>query len=387
MNDNRAYPYLPDYRPSVPLADASATVSHYTEQVPLEDERLRRLMATAPAIGIHDHPFKLPENLDAENWGTWRRAQRLEYAYDSMRASGVTAAVASTNSWHTAGEIETMLLRFLADLAHHPGFHLVSRAVDVTSGASEEGLPSSLGVILGLESLTEFTPDVDNVERLFGMGVRVGGMIYSDGSILGGGLSSTYDEGLTTQGIAFLREMNALGMVADFAHAGDRTTFHAIEVSEAPIMISHAGARSVWPTSRMKPDDLIVALAQSGGVIGVEAPPNSTCAPGKSGHDIDQVMAHVERIIEVAGIDCVALGLDVVFGPHHQLHEIRSQGAHSDVSAVDGRRKARFVDGVENPREAFWNIAWWLIQHGYGDEDIRKILGGNALRYLQKVLP
>lgn len=382
------YPYLPGYAAPVPLADPSMTISAYSAGVDRTDPRLRALMAQAPAIGVHDHPFLLPADLNAETWGRWREAKRLEYAYEAMRSSGVTAAVASTNSWHTAQEIETMLVRFLADLDRHEGFHLVRRFQDIERGRSATGdLPSSLGIILALESMTEFAHDLDAVERLYGMGVRVAGMIYSDGNILGGGLSSAHDEGLTSLGRSFVARMNALGMVPDFAHAGDRTTFDAIEVSEKPILVSHAGSRSLWPTSRMKPDDLVIALAQSGGVIGIEAPPNSTCVLGRTGHDIDQVMAHVEHVIEIAGIDAVVLGLDVVFGPHHQLHGIRAQGSVTGTSPVDGRESARFVDGVENPEEAFWNVGWWLMEHGYADEDILKILGGNALAYFRRVLP
>ncbi|MFG1955665.1 dipeptidase [Micromonospora sp. NPDC048830] len=385
---NRPYQHLPWYQPPVAYADQHATRSSYSARVDRADGRLRRLLATAPAIGIHDHPFLLPANLDAENWGNWRREKRLEYAYEAMASSGVTAAVASTNSWHTAAEIETMLPRFLADLAHHDGFHLVSRFADLTAGiAPDGGLPTSVGVILGLESMTEFGHDLDAVERLFGLGVRVGGLIYSDGNLLGGGLSSAFDEGLTSQGRAVLRRMNEVGMVADFAHAGDRTTLDAIEASTVPIMISHAGSRSLWPTSRMKPDDLIKALADTGGIIGVEAPPNSTCVPGQEGHTIDHVMAHVERIVELVGVDAVALGLDVTFGPHHQLHMIRAAAPHGDVRPVDGLPRATYVDGLENPEEGFWNAGWWLIEHGYADEDIRKILGGNALRYFKTVMP
>lgn len=361
------------------LADQNKNISEYTKKVRRDDERLRRLMREAPAIGLHDHPFLLPANLDNENWGTWRTQKRLTYAYEAMSRSGMTAAVASTNSWHTAEEIITMMIRLNADITHHEGFHVVNSFADIVR-------ESSVGIILGLESMTEFGHDLDKVEYLYGLGVRVAGMIYSDGNVLGAGLSSAYGDGLSSQGRAFLARMNDLGMVADFAHAGDRTTLEAIERSTAPILISHAGARSLWQTSRMKPDDVLHALTESGGLIGVEAPPNTTCAPGLTGHDIDQVMAHVEYLIELIGIDSVGLGLDVVFGPHHQLHEIRAQGPVSDTNPVDGRARVDYVDGVENPEEAFWNIGWWLMERGYSDEDIKKLLGGNALRYLERVM-
>jgi membrane dipeptidase len=70
--------------------------------------------------------------------------------------------------------------------------------------------------------------------------------------------------------------MNQLGMLVDLAHVGDRTSTDAAEASGQPVVISHAGARARWPSPRMKPDDVLRAVATAGGVIGVEAPPGST---------------------------------------------------------------------------------------------------------------
>lgn len=384
----KPYPYIDGYESAVPVADPFTERSTYNAKVDRTDERIRRLIANAPTVSLHDHAFLLPADLNAENWGKWRAAKRVEFAYEGVRASGLTAGVFTSNSWHTAAEIETMFIRFIADLDHHENVHLVRRFRDLLAGRNtvEGELPTSVGVILGLESMTEFAHDLDSVEHLYGIGVRLGGMIYSDGNILGGGLNSTFDEGITTQGKAFVRQMNSIGMVVDLAHAGDKTTFDTIEYSEKPILVSHAGARSLWPTRRMKPDSLVKALAASGGLIGVEAAPNSTLVPGGGAHDISQVMQHAERLIEVGGIDSVALGLDVTYGPHHQLHAIRAQGTHTGTDPVDGRPASSMVDGLENPTESFWNIAHWLIEHGYSDEDASKLLGGNAVRYFEQVL-
>jgi membrane dipeptidase len=381
-----AYHYLSDYTPPVELADDTREISTYNEKVDRGDPRLRAVLASAPAISLHDHPFRLPADLSARNWGAWRPAQRLTFGYEGMAESGMTATVACTNSWHNADEIRTMLARLNTDIAAHDGVHVVHRAADLDRGRrADGGLPDSLAVILGLESMTQFAHDVDAIEVLFGLGVRVGGLIYSDGSMLGGGLSMAYDEGLTGQGRAFVRRMNEVGMVVDLAHAGDRTTLDAIEASTAPVMISHAGSRSLWPTSRMKPDDVLLALRGHGGLVGVEAPPNSTPVPDRPGHDIDAVMAHVDALVELLGIDSVALGPDVVFGPHHQLHRIRA-GAPAATERRDGQPLVEWVDGVENPKEAFWNITWWLMDHGWSDEDIRKVVGGNAHGFLRTVL-
>lgn len=380
------YHYLTEYQEPVEFADDEGEISTYNAKVDRSDVRLRALLAGAPAISLHDHPFRLPANLNNDNWSRWRPSGRLNFGYRGMASAGMTATVACTNSWHNAAEVTSIFTRLAGDLVHHDGVHLVQRADDLDRGRRADGeLPDSLAVIFGLESMTQFAHDLDSIEFLYGLGVRVAGLIYSDGNLLGAGLSSATDEGLSTQGKAFVRRMNELGMVVDLAHVGDRTTLDAIAVSSAPVMISHAGSRSLWPTSRMKPDDVLLALRDAGGLIGVEAPPNSTCVPESPVHDIDAVMRHVEVLIDLVGIDHVALGPDVTFGPHHQLHAIRAAES-APAKRRDGHPLARYVDGVENPKEAFWNMTWWLMEHGYSDEDIRKVIGGNAHRYLRTVL-
>lgn len=376
----KAYDHLLDYSPAVDLADDTLVVSHYTAGVDRTDERLRRLLAEAPAISLHDHPFRYPVPLNNETWARWRAGRRMELAYDGLAESGMRAVVSCTNSWHSAEEIVQIMARVRADAVGREGFHVVDAFTDL----DREG---SLGIVLGLESMTWFGHDLASVEFLYGLGVRVGGLIYSDGNVLGAGLSSATDEGLTSQGRAFVKEMNALGMAVDLAHAGDRTTLDAIEVSEVPVLVSHAGARGLWPTARMKPDDVLRALVDAGGLIGVEAAPNSTCSPKRERHDLDAVLDHLDHLAELVGVGYVALGPDVMYGRHHELHEIRAASTGGYALTGDGaQERVDFVDGVENPTEAFWNITAGLVGRGWADDDIRAVLGANARRVLEQIL-
>jgi membrane dipeptidase len=179
--------------------------------------------------------------------------------------------------------------------------------------------------------------------------------------------------------------MNKLGILIDTAHCGDQTTLDTIEVSQQPIVISHAGARALWQTPRLKPDHVLEAMATKGGVLGIEAAPHTTLTEQHPRHTLDSCMEHFEYAVRLLGIDHVGFGPDTMFGDHVGLH--RAYATQLSVTKVLGNKPyqpVEYVDGLENPAD-FPNIIRWLVKHGYGDEDIAKVMGGNALRVLRQV--
>jgi membrane dipeptidase len=97
-------------------------------------------------------------------------------------------------------------------------------------------------------------------------------------------------------------------------------------------------------------------------------------------------MEHFEYCVELVGIDHVAFGPDVLFGDHVGLHGALSQAL--SLSASKGKHpypRVEYVDGIENPAEAFPNIVRWLVSHNYSDEQIAKVIGGNIMRVLDTV--
>ncbi len=117
-----------------------------------------------------------------------------------------------------------------------------------------------------------------------------------------------------------VKRMNKLGIAIDVSHSGDRTSLDTIEVSDKPIFITHAGARALWNSNRLKPDDVIRACAEKGGVIGIEAAPHTTLTEKHPRHSIESYMEHFEYCANLVGIDHVAFGPDVLFGDHVGLH-------------------------------------------------------------------
>ena len=228
--------------------------------------------------------------------------------------------------------------------------------------------------------------ELDRLDVLYGLGVRSIGIAYSEGNALGGGLKEPRDGGLTTFGRKAVERMNKLGLAIDISHSGDQTSMDTIEVSSKPIFITHAGARALWNSRRLKPDDIIKACAAKGGVIGIEAAPHTTITSKHPRHTIESFMEHFEYCVDLVGIDHVAFGPDVLFGDHVGLHTTLT-----DALSIGASRggleypKVEFVDGLESPAEAFPNIVRWLVKHGYSDDDIGKAVGGNVMRVLKEV--
>jgi membrane dipeptidase len=179
--------------------------------------------------------------------------------------------------------------------------------------------------------------------------------------------------------------MNKLGMTIDVSHCGDKTAMDTILASEKPVFITHAGARALWDINRLFYDDVLIACAEKGGVIAVEAAPHTTLTAEHPLHSIDSVMDHFQYIADLVGIDHVTFGPDSLFGDHVGLHHaFAAQLSISSANHGPAYEEVPYVKGMENPGENFPNIIRWLVSHGYSREDIRKVVGRNTLRILQE---
>jgi membrane dipeptidase len=184
--------------------------------------------------------------------------------------------------------------------------------------------------------------------------------------------------------------MNKVGMLIDCSHCGDQTTLDTIEWSEKPILLSHIGARALWDSNRLAPDAVLEACAAKGGVIGVEAAPHTTLTKNHREHSLEAFMEHFEYIKGLVGIDHVGFGPDTVYGDHVGLHHTYAANLSLKESHGGGKpdqeyEEVEYVRGIENPTEGSKNIIRWLVKHGYSDEDIEKVMGGNAMRIFREV--
>ncbi|MDQ3397519.1 MAG: dipeptidase [Deinococcota bacterium] len=365
-------------------------VSPFT--VPLEpsqEERVKRLFEENLVISLHDHCFVAPEDLN--EFMDFRRQGRDWTGYEGLSRSGLdavfdnlmngTAMITSRGGWKWDDIIFDLGMR-LSDIAHQDMVVLGLTTEDIVR-AKQNG---QIAFIVSLEGAAMIENELDRIDILYGLGVRCLGIAYSEGNALGAGLREPRDGGLTQFGRDAVRRMNKLGLAIDISHSGDQTSLDTIEVSDKPIFITHSGARALWNSRRLKPDDIIRACAEKGGVIGIEAAPHTTITEKNPRHSLESFMEHFEYCANLVGIEHVTFGPDALYGDHVGLHHALSEALSIKQSRGNvPYPEVAFVEGLENPTEAFPNIVRWLVKHGYSDEDIAKVIGGNVMRLLKEV--
>ncbi|TME90373.1 MAG: diguanylate cyclase [Chloroflexi bacterium] len=378
-----------DYREFKLAKELGRVPSRKVEVSGTQEDRVQRLLAENLAVSLHDHCFVVPADFD--DLAEYRRQGRDVTGYAGMAQSGLdavfdclmdgTATITSKAGWKWDDIIYDLGMR-LSDIAHQD-FIVRGETLDDIRRAKENG---QIAFIASLEAATAIENEVDRLDILYGLGIRSSGIAYSEANTLGSGLKEARDGGLTEFGRQAVRRMNKLGIAIDISHSGDQTSMDTIQASEKPIFITHAGARGLWNTKRMKPDEVLKAMAAKGGVIGIEAAPHTTLTTEHPKHSIESFMEHFEYCADLVGIDHVSFGPDTLFGDHVGLHHYFAK--QLSIKAAHGAQEfeeVEYVDGIENPAEAFPNIVRWLVKHDYSDGDIAKAVGGNVMRVLEEV--
>lgn len=347
-------------------------------------ERAARLLRDNVVISLHDHPVRFPS--DMRGTPDYNRTGRQHTAFAGLLASGMTvvfdnmmdgtACVTGNAPWRWQDVITDLGMR-QADIAHQDDVVVIRTLGDI-DGAHRAG---KVGLVFGLEAATPIENEIDRLDVLYGLGLRQIGIAYSDANALGSGLNEPSDGGLTAFGRRAVARMNKLGLAIDVSHSSDRTGLDVCTISERPVFMTHAGARAVWDTPRMKPDDVLRAVAGTGGVIGMSAAPHSTLSHRHPRHSIESVLDHFRYCVDLVGIEHVAFGPDTLYGDHVALHTVFGH-LLGHAAAGPPHEKVAYVAGLENPTENFRNICEVLVRDGFTDSEITAVLGGNILRAL-----
>ena len=283
---------------------------------------------------------------------------------------------------------------------HHPNdLFLGLTAEDAVQAQRED----KIAVFLGVEGGHMIDSSIEVLRQLYRLGARYLGLTHSGNTPWVGAAEYPDDgpEGLTDQGREIVREMNRLGMMADLSHASERAFYDTIETSSAPILNTHAACKAVANHARNLTDDMLKALAQNGGVLGVAyyaamldddyrarlpelreiggmratvrqefagdlkrlseelwklnlAEVETIGAP-----PLSRLVDHIEHAATVAGIDHVGLG--------------------SDYDSVG----LKLPEGLEHIGKTP-NLVEALNGRGFSEDDVGKIMGGNVLRAMRE---
>jgi membrane dipeptidase len=238
----------------------------------------------------------------------------------------------------------------------------------------EKVQPGQVSFILHFEGGMPLQGSIHQLRNFYRLGLRSMQLTWNFRNELGDGVWENRTKGgLTNFGVEVIKEMNRLGMIVDLAHMNREGFFQALEVATAPLIVSHANACGMLDNPRNLADDQIKAIADQGGLVGILALPERVA---KKDATLDDLLKHIDYMINLAGIEHIALGMDFIKydGPrtlkdrHHPLHE------------------REYVKGFEEI-EDLPNLIERLEKNGYKESDIALILGGNYLRVLKTILP
>ncbi|MPW39736.1 membrane dipeptidase [Thermococcus sp. 101 C5] len=192
------------------------------------------------------------------------------------------------------------------DVIESPSFELVTSVKDMRNAIKN----GKVALWLGLEGGEPIENSLDLLEVFYALGLRVLTLTWSLRNAIGDGVFERTKGGLTNFGIEVLGKAEELGIVVDVSHLNEQGFWDVIETTSFPIIASHSNAYSLCPNPRNLKDDQIKAIAESGGVIGVNAIPSFV---DKENPTLDKLVAHIEYIADLAGYEHVGLGFDFVY--------------------------------------------------------------------------
>ncbi|WP_114521104.1 dipeptidase [Altererythrobacter sp. ZODW24] len=208
--------------------------------------------------------------------------------------------------------------------------------------------PRTVGALLSIEGLHNLEGDPDNLDKLYDAGFRMAGLTHFFDNELGGSMHGIEKGGLTDMGREVVRRMEAKGMIIDIAHLSHEGVAEVLAMATRPLVSSHGGVQATCDVNRNLSDEEIRGLAATGGIIGVGYWEGAVC--DTSPEVIVKAMKHIRDLV---GIEHVALGSD-----------------------YDGTILARFdTSGLVHVTQA-------LMKAGFTEEEIRAVMGGNAVRVL-----
>jgi len=231
---------------------------------------------------------------------------------------------------------------------------------------------SKSALVLGSEGARLLEGRLEVLRVLTRWGLRHLELSWAWETPVGAPQSDTSGNGLGPYGRELVRELNRLGVMVDLAHLAYQSMYDALDVSSAPVLISHTGARALHEKHVvLLPDEVITAVASGGGIIAM-ALLSHLAKPGFGQATLDQVLAHFDYVAELAGTDCIAIGPDYFPVDPRMWENWGQSGPYG------------WGEGVEDISKML-NLTRGLVSHGYSDDDVKKILGGNLLRFFGDV--
>ena len=220
-----------------------------------------------------------------------------------------------------------------------------------------------ISAILTLEDGRAVAGDLSNLERFYQMGIRLISLTWNDANCFGAPNSldpAVMNQGLTPFGKEAVSRMNELGILVDVSHLSDGGFWDVVQLTKEPFVASHSNCRSLSPHSRNLTDEMIRAVADSGGVVGINFGPEFLAADLQNREStVDLLVAHAKHLASTGGIGCVALG--------------------TDFDGITGT----FETGEPEKLQVLF---YELLKAGFSEAEVEQIAFKNALRVITDIL-
>ncbi|ALS32480.1 MULTISPECIES: dipeptidase [Pseudoalteromonas] len=318
--------------------------------------------------------------IDGLQYSNWNRT-----IFEQLKSGGVTM-VHVTIVYHE--QIRETLLRIaqwnrLFEM--HNDLIMPVKSTDDIHLAKKLG---KVGIMFGAQNCSTIEDDIGMVEIMRELNLMIMQLTYNNQSLLACGCYEAEDSGVTRFGRQVIKEMNRVGMIVDMSHSGERSTLEAIEISQRPIVISHANPSSFHAAKRNKSDTVLKALGESGGLLGFSLYPFHL----KNGPDctLNEFCDMVANTADLMGIDNIGIGTDLCQEqPTSILQWMRNGRWSKEMDYGEGSKSDAdwpkplpwFKDSSDFP-----NITKGLQARGFHDNEVAKIMGLNWLNLLNKGL-
>jgi microsomal dipeptidase-like Zn-dependent dipeptidase len=303
--------------------------------------------------------------------------------FQELRAGGVTCVTATLGFWEDTLESLDAIGKY-RDLARaNDDLVLIARSPGDLERAARTGRTA---LLLGFQNSCALGGRIRYAELLADLDIRVMQLTYNVQNDVGGSCYDSFDGGLTRFGRELVEELNQVGILIDLSHVGERTTYDVLEASSRPVAFTHANPSALVPHRRNKSDELLRALAGSGGVVGIVVY-RSLC--GEYADDPQRWTDLVVHAVDVCGVEHVGIGTDLTSKfTEADIRRMRTgrwtRGDGCGAGAAGQPINAAPLDWFTSSRD-FPVIANALAERGFAAHEVEAIMGGNWLRLYGEV--
>ena len=238
-------------------------------------------------------------------------------------------------------------------------------------------------VFFGFQNCSPIEDDINLVESVHQMGAVFMQLTYNNQSLLATGCYEENDSGVTRMGKEVIKEMNRVGIIIDMSHSADKSTFDAINFSEKPIAITHANPLFWHKAKRNKSNDILKALGESGGMLGLSLYPHHLL--DGTNCTLNSFCQMVAKTADIIGTKNLGIGSDLCLQQPDSIVEWMRNGTWTKTKdyGEGTASNAAFPNQPEWFKDArgFNNIETGLKNVGFNDEELQGILGNNWFNF------